>query len=155
MGGGETVHYAGTFPYFRAFTELGYLTQVTRDLHLGPVLTAAIATHTIYFDWQFSPRARLRWFVGGTHFVVEHAAGLDYQGFSYHDGYESGTRLGATGDLGFGYRGIVGPFGFLSALADPTGEANWDLRWGAGLRFNLVALATAIGGAFSGRALFL
>jgi hypothetical protein len=149
MGGGETVNYAGTFPYFRAFTELGYLRRVTRDVHVGPVLTAAIATHSVYFDWQFSPRARLRWFVGGIHFVVEHALGLDYQGFSYHDGYESGTRLGVTGDLSFGYRGMVGPFGFLSALADPSGETDLDLRWGAGLRFNVVALGIALGSAFS------
>jgi hypothetical protein len=154
MGGGETVNYAGTFPYFRAFAEVGYLTQVTRDLHVGPVLTAAIATHAIYFDGQLSPRARLRWFVGGTHFVVEHAAGLDYQGFSYHDADESGSRLGVTGDLGFGYRGIVGPFGLLSVLADPSGQADLDLRWGAGLRFNLVALGAALAGLSEPRMIF-
>ncbi len=146
MGGGESANNVGVHSLFRAFVELGYLMPVTSDLHIGPTFELSVSTHEIAVDWQAGPRVRARWFVGGTLFVMEHALGLEFQRFSYHDALESGTRVGAVTDFGFGYGGIAGPFLQLSALGDPAGESGADLRWVAGVRANLVGWAAAFGG---------
>lgn len=135
----------------RTFLEFGYLTPIPLpdgfdDLHFGPVFSLAIETSDLPFSWVAGPRLRARYFVGGTHFVVEHSIGPQFQRFVYHDALETGTRVGFAADLSFGYRGIVGPWAELSALGDPGGNDGSKLQWIVGLRANLVGWAIAIGG---------
>jgi len=133
----------------RSFLEVGFLTAVRlpgQHLHLGPVFALAVETGPVSVAWVASPRVRARYFAGGTHFVIEHALGPQFQRFAYHDALETGTRAGIAADISFGYGGIIGPLGELSALADLGGNDGVQLAYVAGLRFNVTALALGLSG---------
>lgn len=148
IGGGQI---RSDFPedktYWLSFTG-GYLKRVAPNLEVGPVFELAVSGDEIVNAWNASPTLRARYFVGGSGFVIEHGIGLQFERFGYLRARETGTRVGATTDLGFGFRGIAGPFAQISVLGDPGGNDGRLLHWIAGVRLNLAGLAFAVAGAF-------
>ncbi len=146
LAGGQVSTF-GVVPLFHGFLETGLLvpSRGTEHLHLGPVFELAVETHEHALAWLGSPRLRLRYFAGGTHFVVEGSAGPQFQRYAMHDVLTTGTRAGFAADFSFGYRGIVGAWIQGAGLRDFAGDSGNELRWVAGLRANLMGWAVALG----------
>lgn len=147
LAGGQSHSYLGTQGFFRAFADTGFVFQTrgVPDLHIGPVFELAIETHEVAYGWTASPHVRARYFAGGSPFVIEASVGPQYQRYVFHDGPESGTRVGVATDLTLGYAGIASAWAQLGALRDFGGPAMDEVRWAAGVRANLLGWAAAIG----------
>lgn len=147
LGGGQTHSYLGTRAFFHGFAEAGFLFQMrgAPDLHIGPVFELAIETHEVAYGWTGSPRMRARYFAGGSAFVIEASVGPQYQRYVFHDGPESGTRVGVATDLTLGFSGIAAAWAQVGALRDFGGPAMDEVRWVAGVRANLLGWAAAVG----------
>jgi hypothetical protein len=138
----------------RVFTALGFVAQPVAgsNLHLGPVLEFGVEPSEFRTSWTLSPNLRARWFPLAGHpgraFVVESALGLQLEHFGPTKGWEaleSGTRLGPMAELAFGWRGIIGPWTQFALLEDPFDGHGRELRFFAGMRFNL-GLFAVVGG---------
>ncbi|HTJ83387.1 MAG TPA: hypothetical protein VL400_16825 [Polyangiaceae bacterium] len=151
--GGITDSYVGSEPIFRGVAAIGFLVPIrhTRgQLHLGPELDLGFDLAESTTDWDIAGKIRARWFVLGSDFVVEGGTGFVAERFAFTGGTETGVRESIEWDMGFGYKGIAGPFGSAAILGDPTGQSGTLLRATVGVRLNLVAWAAI----FAGPAMF-
>ncbi|MBI3203031.1 MAG: hypothetical protein HYZ29_15945 [Myxococcales bacterium] len=131
------------------FVAAGFVAQTSpqSNTHWGPVIEWAVGLSEVRTDWTLSPSVRLRWFPfagrTGRAFVLEPALGAQLEHFWYLAPLRelgSGTRLGGMGELGLGWRGIIGPWTQLSLLADPFDGHGKEVWFFGGIRFNLGAV---------------
>jgi hypothetical protein len=150
--GGVSDSHIGSQSIFRGVMAVGLLAPVpgTRaELHFGPELDLGFDVGESTSDWTVSSKARARWYVAGTLFVIEGSGGLVFERFAFHDALETGTRVGTEWDLALGFGGIVGPFATGAVLGDLTGRTDTNLRLTAGVRMNLMAWAAVLVGPFA------
>ncbi len=137
IGDAELIHFTMTGG---VLFQTGYT-----DLHVGPTFELALEAFGPPTGWTAESKVRARYFIAGTHAVVESAIGLAGTHLVYGDGAtESGTRLGGVFEMGIGYRGTVGYWGQLGALGDIGGHAGSEFRAVGGIRLNLTGVGLAL-----------
>lgn len=131
----------------RVFTTVGFVAQPlpNSNVHVGPLLEWAVEPSKTRTSWTVSPNLRARWFpFAGADFVVEAAMGPQLQHFWPTSGFDAlgaGTRLGAMAEIASGWRGVIGPWTQMAVLGDPFDDHGRELRFFAGIRFNLGLVA--------------
>ncbi len=145
VGGGQSHSGAGTRAFFYGFAETGVLFPVrgARHLHMGPVFALGIEPNNDGLAWVGNPRIRARWFVGGTDFLMEGGAGLQFRRYIAHEPPPTATHAGLMTELALGYHGIVAAWAEVGGLHDFGGSGRDEARWAAGIRANLVGWAAA------------
>ncbi|MCC6528152.1 MAG: hypothetical protein IT373_36230 [Polyangiaceae bacterium] len=153
MGWGSARSFVGSAWSYMGYVETGVLTELGlgSSLQLGPVVSLGFDFGGVTQGWTGAPKLRLRYWIEGGDFTLELAAGAAFERFAFNGGWEAGTRVGGTVDLGASYVGAIGPWVSLYALGDPGGPHDGELRALVGFRANLLVwgyVFGALGGAF-------
>ncbi|NUP07721.1 MAG: hypothetical protein HOW73_16865 [Polyangiaceae bacterium] len=146
MGWGESRSYIGSQWSYHGFAEAGYLVTLRAAPHLdlGGTLQVGFDLGRATSGFTLGPKVRLRYWTGGSAFILEASAGPVVEKFGFDGGTEAGFRIGGMTDFAFGGSGVFGGWASIMGLADPTGEHGAEMRWLLGFRANIILPAAIL-----------
>lgn len=135
----------GVEPYLRAGAELGLGQSVAPNFQIGPVIEFGSQDGRFMSGFHIVPKARARYWLGGSPVSVDAAIG-GYYGRSWLDsGDAQRNRLGLQIDGGLGLLGSLHFVGGFAVLADPGGVYGLQTQAFVGARLSVLVLVAAVG----------